>query len=95
MSYDSKRIDQRTNQGKTPLILSSGQEVLAYFAVADTIKATSKQAILDLKKMGITPIMITGDHQNTAQYIADLVGIEKVYAQVLPGDKASLIQSVQ
>lgn len=95
ISYDTKRIDQRTNQGKTPLILSSGQEVLAYFAVADTIKSTSKQAITDLKKMGITPIMITGDHQNTAQYIAAQIGIDKVYSQVLPADKAALIKSVQ
>lgn len=95
MSYDAKRIDQRTNEGKTPLILSTGKEVLAYFAVADTIKASSKQAILDLKNMGITPIMISGDHQNTAQYIADQIGIEKVYAQVLPQDKAALIQSMQ
>jgi Cu+-exporting ATPase len=95
INYDNKRIDQRTNEGKTPLILSTGKEILAYFAVADMIKASSKQAILDLKNMGITPIMISGDHQNTAQYIADLVGIEKVYAQVLPQDKAALIQSIQ
>lgn len=95
INYDNKRIDQRTFEGKTPLVLSIGKEILAYFAVADTIKASSKQAILDLKNMGITPIMISGDHQNTAQYIADLVGIEKVYAQVLPQDKAALIQSIQ
>ncbi len=95
IAYDAKRIEQRTNEGKTPLILSTAREVLAYFAVADTIKASSKQAILDLKNMGITPIMISWDHQNTAQYIADQIGIEKVYAQVLPQDKAALIQSMQ
>lgn len=95
IDYDRERIDIRTRQWKTPLILSSQGKVLWYYAVADEIKASSKQAIVDLKKQGIIPVMLTGDHSNTAQYIASQLGIERVYAEVKPEEKADIIRQIQ
>lgn len=69
--------------------------IIGYYAVADEIKQTSKDAIDTLKTMGITPIMLTGDHTNTAWYIAQRVGIDRVYAEVKPEEKASIIQELQ
>jgi Cu+-exporting ATPase len=63
--------------------------------VADAIKGSSKQAISDLKAQGITPIMLTGDHTNTANYIASQIGIDRVYAQVKPEEKAETIMQLK
>jgi Cu+-exporting ATPase len=87
--------NERANQGKTPLILFTKQEVLGLYAVADTVKASAIETIAQLKKMGITPVMITGDHQNTANTIATQVGIDQVYAQVKPEEKAEVIQQLK
>lgn len=93
--YDEKLINKRTSQGKTPLILIQNEKVLWYYAVADTIKPQSKQAIEELKKQGIAPIMITWDHKNTANYIAKEVGIDRIYAEIKPEEKATIIKELQ
>lgn len=67
----------------------------AIFAVADTVKNEAKSTITALKAMGIQTVMLTGDHAQTAQYIASLVGIDTVYAQVLPHEKANIIKKLQ
>gem|GEM_PF-2301557 len=95
LSLDDALIDTWTKEGKTPLVLSSENTILAYYAVADSLKETSKQAIIDLKKMGIIPVMVTGDHVNTANYIASLVAIERIYAGVKPEEKAAIIVELQ
>lgn len=95
LDYDHHRIDTRTRQWKTPLVLISQGNVMWYYAVADKIKASSKQAIADLKKQGISPVMLTGDHSNTAHYIAAQLGIERIYAEVKPEEKADIIRQIQ
>ena len=95
LPIDEDTITKRTKEGKTPLILSTWNEILWYYAVADTIKDMSVQAIQDLKDLGILPVMITGDHSNTAHFIAQLAGIEKVYAEIQPEQKASIIKDLQ
>jgi len=69
--------------------------VKAIFGIADTIKDSAKQAIADLHTLGIKTVMLTGDNQQTAEYIARLVGIDIVKAQVLPDQKADAVQSLQ
>jgi len=63
--------------------------------VADTVKPTSAEAIDQLKRLGLTPVLLTGDHQAVADQVAAHVGIEKVIAEVLPADKVEVISRLQ
>ncbi len=82
-------------EGKTVMVVADGKNVLGMIAVADEIKEDSPRAIRELKKMNITPYMITGDNARTAKAIAQKVGIEKFFAEVLPEDKAKYVQKLQ
>lgn len=95
LRIDDVLITTLTSQGKTPVILITDREVIAYVAIADTIKDEAKVAIDQLHKKGIKVAMLTGDNQRTAQYIANQVGIDRVIAEVLPGDKASEVKKLQ
>ncbi len=81
--------------GRTAMLVASGNEIIGLVAVADTLKENSKEAIETLKKMGIEVVMITGDNAVTAGAIAAEVGIPKVLAEVLPEDKANEIKKLQ
>jgi len=82
-------------EGKTPIILTDGKAVLAIVGVADTYKDNAIAAIHSLHKMRIELVMLTGDNQQTAEFIAKQLGIDKVYAEVLPKDKANIIHELQ
>ena len=69
--------------------------LIAQFELTDTIRDGAKEAIRNIKALGIQVVMLTGDHQQSAYKVANAVGIEKVHAKLLPGDKASLIQNFQ
>jgi len=89
---DKSRLEA---EGKTVMIVAADKELVGLIAVADTLKDSSKEAIAELKKMGIKTIMLTGDNRNTAQAIARQAGIDEVLAEVLPEDKAKEIKSLQ
>lgn len=95
IAFDIECIDNWTKEWKTPLILTDWKIIIWYYAVADTIKTSSIQAIQDLKKQGIIPMMISGDHENTVAYIASQVGIDQFHAQAKPEDKAQIIKDLQ
>ena len=76
-------------------VVSGKETYLAIFAIEDKLKETTKAAIAELKSLGIEPILLTGDNENTARKIASQVGIEKVYASLLPEDKAKCISSLK
>jgi len=81
--------------GRTVTLLASTAGVLALFAVADTIKNSSKAAITDLKDLGVTPVMLTGDNAATAKALAVQAGIDDARGNLLPEDKLTAIKDMQ
>lgn len=95
LKVDATLIKKLTSQGKTPVIFATKKAILAYIAIADTIKEDAPKAVAALHKLGIKVAMLTGDNQRTAEYIAKQVGIDRVIAEVLPGDKANEVKKLQ
>lgn len=87
--------DALAEQGKTPLYFARGGRLLGMIALADVVKPTSKAAIEQFTRMGLSVIMLTGDNQRTAEAIRKQLGIAQVMAQVLPQDKEERIRALQ
>ncbi len=97
-NIENTMLDQANKQaslGRTPMYMVVNQQLVGVIVVADVIKDTSKEAIRKLHQLHIETIMLSGDHQATAQAIAKEVGIDKVYAQVMPADKANIIEQLK
>ncbi|MFE7063774.1 heavy metal translocating P-type ATPase [Sutcliffiella sp. NPDC057660] len=88
-------IQKLESDGKTAMMIAVDGDYKGIIAVADTIKETSAAAIKRLKNMGLEVVMMTGDNQRTAQAIADLAGVDRVIAEVLPEQKAEEIKKLQ
>lgn len=86
---------QFAKQGKTAIFLSQGKNLLAVFALADTLKKNSAEAVKGLKKRGIKLAMLTGDNENVAKAIAQDLDIQDYFAEALPKDKAESVSRVQ
>ena len=86
-----KRAEELSEEGKTPLFFARENRLCGIIAVADTIKEDSKEAITQLKNMGIRVVMLTGDNQRTADAIGAQVGVDEVIAGVLPEGKEAVI----
>ncbi|PEY29511.1 copper-translocating P-type ATPase [Bacillus cereus] len=82
-------------QGKTAMIVAIDGKLAGIIAVADTVKESSKTAIQSLKEIGIEVYMVTGDNKRTAEAIAKQVDVDHVYAEVLPEDKAKIVEDLQ
>ena len=87
--------ERLAGEGKTPIYMALNEAGAAVIAVADPIKADSKEAIARLHREGITVVMLTGDHKATAEAVAKQVGIDAVIAEVLPEDKDQHIERLQ
>ncbi len=90
-----KQIEQLEAEGKTVMMLAQNKKVVGLIAVADVIKTTAKEAVSALQKKGIMTFMITGDNKQTAEAIAQQIGITKVLAEVLPDQKEAEIRKLQ
>ena len=84
-----------SNEGKTPMFISVNNELAGLIAVADVVKETSKEAVEKMHKLGLKVIMLTGDNEKTAKYIAKEVGIDKVIAEILPFQKSEEVKKLQ
>ncbi len=93
-SQVAQQISQSEAHGKTVVLLVKGSHPLALFAVADTIKTSSKQAIAELHHLHIHTVMLTGDNAHTATRIAAQAGIDQVYSNQLPEDKLNQIDTM-
>jgi len=89
------RLAVHEAQGRTVTMLATDTQVLAIFAVADTIKESSRQALAELHALGVVSVMLTGDNSATAQTIARQAGIDDARGNLLPEDKLSAIEDLQ
>lgn len=93
---DAQEVSDRlASEGKTPMFIAADNQLIGIVAVADTIKENSIAAIDKLHRMGIEVAMITGDNKRTAEAIAKQVGIDRVFSEVLPEDKANEVKKLQ
>ncbi len=86
--------DKLSEQGKTPLYFAMDGNLLGIISVADVIKPDSKQAVEELKAMGVEVVMLTGDNERTAKAIGKQAGIDKVISDVLPADKEETVRKL-
>jgi P-type Cu2+ transporter len=93
-AHDS-RVIKLNSQGKTVIFVLINDTLAGAIALADIIRPESKEAILRLKRMGIRCIMLTGDQKQVAKWVADLIGLDEYFAEVLPQDKVAKIKEVQ
>ena len=87
--------DALASDGKTPVLAAIDGRAAAVIAVADTLKPGSAQAVAELRQLGISVAMLTGDNRRTAEAIARAVGIDRVIADVRPDGKADVVRSLQ
>ncbi len=90
-----QQLKQHEEAGRTVTLLAAPDRVIALFAVADTIKPSSREAVASLQALGITAVMLTGDNQATASAVAHEAGIERARGNLLPEDKLDAIKSLQ
>jgi Cu+-exporting ATPase len=90
-----KLVKNLESEGKTAMMLAINGELSAVIGVADTIKSHSLEVITGLRKLKIKSVMLTGDNETTANAIAKKLGIKKVIANVLPSEKAAVINKLQ
>jgi len=95
IQLDDGRIEKLSSQGKTAIYLLIENELSGIIALADIIRPESKEAIARLKEMGIRCMMITGDNKQVAKWVADEIGLDEYFAEVLPDKKAEKVKEVQ
>ena len=93
VQIDEQRILQLQQEGKSVIVIACGSNLTGCIALADQLRAGSRDAVAKLASMGIRVVMISGDNQATAMAIAKLAGIDEFRAEVLPEDKAMLVES--
>lgn len=95
ISFDNDQIEMMTSQGKTPALVMNNKQLLGIIGLSDVLKDNAIDTVRELHKLKLKVVMLTGDNEKTAKYIADQVGIDEVIAEVLPQNKAIKIKSLQ
>ncbi|SCC59607.1 MULTISPECIES: heavy metal translocating P-type ATPase [Priestia] len=95
ISYPHEKYTELSKDGKTVIFVLENQRYIGMVALADQVRESAKQAVEKLKEMDIESIMLTGDNNQVAQYVGKQVGLDKVYAEVLPHEKADRIKEVK
>ncbi|WP_422124735.1 heavy metal translocating P-type ATPase [Planococcus sp. X10-3] len=95
LSYNQELFEGLSEEGKTVVFVLVEDELAGMIALADIVRDTAKEAVAALKAKGIHSIMLTGDNQKVANWVAAQLGIDEVYAEVLPDDKANQIKRIK
>ncbi len=95
INYDNDNISKLFEQGKTIVFILVNDKLVGAIALSDLVRTESKQAIKELKEMGIKTIMLTGDNLKVAEAVSKEIGIDEFFAEVLPQDKANKVKEVQ
>ncbi|HLQ82589.1 MAG TPA: copper-translocating P-type ATPase [Pseudogracilibacillus sp.] len=95
MTYDTDKFNEMSKAGKTVVFVLVEDKLIGMIALADIIRQSAKEAIATLKKNGIHSVMLTGDNEKVAHWVANQLGIEEVYPEVLPDHKADKIKEIQ
>ena len=88
-------LSEAEARGESVIALMDSDQVLALFALADQVRPSARAAVAQLKNLGVSPVMITGDAEAVAKTVADELGIERFYARVLPQDKAKIVRELK
>ena len=88
-------VERLESMGMTAVLVSEGRKVIGIIGITDELRSDSKSVIDTLKKLNVTPVMLTGDNQRAANYIAQKVGISEVYGALMPEQKSELIVKLQ
>jgi Cu2+-exporting ATPase len=95
MEYPQQQVEEISSQGKTVVFVILDDKLEGAIALGDKIRPESREAIDRLHEMGVECIMLTGDNRQTAEYVAKELGIDQVFAEVLPDEKADKVKEVQ
>lgn len=95
IDFDATKVDQLAAAGNTVSLLVVDQQVQGLVAAGDVARPEAAKAIAGLKQAGLTPVMLTGDNQQTAATVAAALGIDDVHAELMPADKSRLISEYQ
>ncbi|MHB8280882.1 MAG: copper-translocating P-type ATPase [Candidatus Humimicrobiaceae bacterium] len=95
LSAVKEKVEEILNEGKTVSLVALDNKIIGVLSVVDEIKHSAKRAIEGLKKINIESIMITGDHKIIAESVARKIGIDRVFAEVLPSEKADYVKKLQ
>lgn len=95
LAYNADQYNKWAEEGKTVVFVLIENDLAGMIALADIVRETAKQAIRELKEMGIESIMLTGDNQKVAEYVGKQIGIDKIYAEVLPHQKSEKITEIK
>ncbi len=87
-------VEQLSSQGKTSVLVSFGNGVGGVLGLMDEIKPDSEAALKEIEQLNIEPVMLTGDHENAAKFVAEKVGIKKIFGDLLPENKADKIKEL-
>ncbi|WP_178020444.1 copper-translocating P-type ATPase [uncultured Paenibacillus sp.] len=95
LPFDEVRFNQWSQEGKTVVFILVDGQVAGMIALADMIRDTAKDAVQELKDMEVKSIMLTGDNQKVAQYVGKQLGLDEIFAEVLPHQKSDKIDQIQ
>ena len=93
--FDEAHYEELAQQDKTVVFVLENRELIGYIALSDIIRDTAKEAVYTLRSMGIESIMLTGDNQRVASYVAKELNLDSVIAEVLPQEKSDIIEELR
>ncbi|KPC85335.1 carbonate dehydratase [Streptomyces sp. NRRL WC-3753] len=88
-------VDEAEQRGRTAVVVGWDGEARGVLAVADAVKGTSAEAVAALRRLGLTPVLLTGDNRRVAESVAEAVGIDEVIAEVLPEEKVAIVERLR